>query len=477
MKAKIQQFGSMMSAMVMPNIGAFIAWGIIAALFIPAGYFPNETLNQLVSPMLTYVLPILIGYTAGFNIYGKRGGVAGAIATVGVIVGSDVTMLIGGMVMGPLGAILIRKFDKMIEGKVKPGFEMLVDNFSVGILGAILMVVGLLVIGPVYSVVSDFLMGAVNFAMDHNILQFTPIFVVPGQVLFLNNAINHGILGPLAIQQAAETGKSILFLIEANGGNWAGLILAYCVFGKGMAKKSAPGALAIVVIGGIGEVAYPYALIKPLTMLGAMAGQICALFWLTIMHGGTVAAVSPGSFIALCLMSPRGGLWINVVAYLIAAVVSFVICSAILKADKTPDEEEEAYEGSAPQARPAVAAAAASTADSADTAAAQAAPVSYGKRKIEKVVFACDAGMGSSVMGASMLKNQFNKLGLDLAVDHVSLNDLTEDIDVIVTSVNLYERALKQAPEGVPVIKIENFLDGAEQKRIAQTIRDMMTEQ
>ncbi len=466
MKAKIQQFGSKMSAMVMPNIGAFIAWGILTALFIPAGYFPNETLNELVAPTLTYLLPILIGYTAGFNVYGKRGGVAGAIATIGVVVGADVTMLIGGMIMGPLGAVLIRRIDKIFEGRIKPGFEMLVDNFSLGILGAILMVFGMMIVGPVYDVISGFLMGAVNFAMEHNMLQFTPAFVVPGQVLFLNNAINHGILGPLAIEQAAQAGKSILFLIEANGGNWAGLLLAYCLFGKGMAKKSAPGALAIVAIGGIGEVAYPYALIKPLTMLGAIAGQISGLFWLAAMNGGTVAAVSPGSFIALCLMSPKGGLIVNVMAYLISGTVSFVICALILKADKTPDEAEEVPEIDMSQF--------AGETDSADPVKAAEETKGFSKRRVEKVVFACDAGMGSSAMGASMLKNQFNKLGLSIAVDHVSLNELTDDMDVIITSVNLYERAKEQAPAGIPVIKIQNFLDAKEQGEIAKMIQDMM---
>lgn len=466
MKAKIQQFGSKMSAMVMPNIGAFIAWGILTALFIPAGYFSNETLNELVAPTLTYLLPILIGYTAGFNVYGKRGGVAGAIATIGVVVGADVTMLIGGMIMGPLGAVLIRRIDKIFEGRIKPGFEMLVDNFSLGILGAILMVFGMMIVGPVYDVISGFLMGAVNFAMEHNMLQFTPAFVVPGQVLFLNNAINHGILGPLAIEQAAQAGKSILFLIEANGGNWAGLLLAYCLFGKGMAKKSAPGALAIVAIGGIGEVAYPYALIKPLTMLGAIAGQISGLFWLAAMNGGTVAAVSPGSFIALCLMSPKGGLIVNVMAYLISGTVSFVICALILKADKTPDEAEEVPEIDMSQF--------AGETDSAEPVKAAEETKGFSKRRVEKVVFACDAGMGSSAMGASMLKNQFNKLGLSIAVDHVSLNELTDDMDVIITSVNLYERAKEQAPAGIPVIKIQNFLDAKEQGEIAKMIQDMM---
>ena len=83
--------------MVMPNIGAFIAWGFITALFIPEGWWPNGQLAQLVGPMLTYLLPLLIAYTAGRNVAGERGGVIGAIAAVGVIVGSQYDWRIGGL--------------------------------------------------------------------------------------------------------------------------------------------------------------------------------------------------------------------------------------------------------------------------------------------------------------------------------------------------------------------------------------------
>ena len=139
-------------------------------------------------------------------------------------------MMIGGMIMGPLGAWLIKQVDKALDGHVKPGLEMLVDNFSMGILGALMMIVGFMVVTPIFSGITHVLTIGVNFLITHNILPFAPIFVVPGQVLFLNNAINHGIFTPLAIEQAAHTGKSILYLIESNSGNWVGHILPYIVF-------------------------------------------------------------------------------------------------------------------------------------------------------------------------------------------------------------------------------------------------------
>lgn len=468
-KAKVQKMGGFLSGMVMPNIGALIAWGIVTALFLETGYFPNEKLAELISPTLTYLIPILFGYTGGYNVYGRRGAVAGTVATIGVVVGADVTMMIGGMIMGPLGAWIIKQVDKALDGHVKPGMEMLVDNFSMGIVGAIMMIAGYAIVTPIFAGITNILTVGVNFMISHNILPFTEVFVVPGQVLFLNNAINHGIFTPLAIEQASETGKSILYLVEANGGMWAGLVLAFAVFGKGMAKKSAPGAAIIQIIGGIGEVSFPYALIKPVTILGPILGGIAALFWFQIMDGGAVAAVSPGSLIALIIMSPKGKVFVNVGGYAIATVVSFVVVAFFLKRDKTPDDEEQEVQGidmsqfveshSAPG-------------EEKEQAAPSAANVE--KRKIEKIAFACDAGMGSSAMGASMLKTQLNKAGLYLDVSHVSIHQIPEDIDVVVTNTNLLEAAKKEAPAGIPIIEIKEFLNADEHKAIVQQIKDMM---
>lgn len=464
MKAKIQKFGGFLSGMVMPNIGALIAWGIITALFIPTGYFPNEEMNELVGPTLTYLVPILFGYTGGYAVYGRRGAVAGSVATMGVVIGADVTMMIGGMVMGPLGAWIIKQVDKVFDGHVKPGMEMLVDNFSMGIVGALMMIAGFKIVTPLFAGITNILTVGVNFMISHNILPFTEIFVVPGQVLFLNNAINHGIFTPLAIEQAAETGKSILYLVEANGGMWAGLVLAFMFFGKGMAKKSAPGAAIIQIIGGIGEVSFPYALIKPVVILGPILGGIGALFWFQIMDGGAVAAVSPGSLIALIVMSPKGKLFVNVAGYAIATAISFVVTAFFLKRDKTPDEDEQEMQGldmsqfvdshGAPE----------ETAASADVV----------KKDVKKVAFACDAGMGSSAMGASMLKTQLNKAGVFVDVDHVSIHQIPTDVDVVVTNTNLLDAARKEAPAGTTIIEIKEFLNADEHKAIAAKIKNMM---
>src|SRR3954468_1907081 len=328
---KIQRFGSYLSGMVMPNIGAFMAWGLITALFIPDGWLPNATLAALVSPMITYLLPLLIGYSGGRLVYDVRGGVVGAIATMGVIVGTDIPMFLGALIMGPLGGYVIKRFDRLIEGRVRQGFEMLVNNFSAGILGGLLAIVGLLGAGPIITVVSNALGSAVDFIINLGLLPLVSIFVEPAKILFLNNAINHGILAPLAFEQASEAGKSILFLVETNPGPGFGILLAYTVFGRGFATRSAPGAAVIQFLGGIHEIYFPYVLIKPLLVLAAIAGGASGLFVASIFQVGLVSTPSPGSIFAIMALTPRGNFTGVIADVLVATAVSFLVASVIIR--------------------------------------------------------------------------------------------------------------------------------------------------
>ncbi|PKG21503.1 mannitol-specific PTS transporter subunit IIC, partial [Niallia nealsonii] len=305
-RVKIQRFGSHLSGMIMPNIGAFIAWGLITALFIPTGWFPNEELAKLVSPMITYLLPLLIGYTGGKMVYDVRGGVVGAIATMGVIVGADIPMFLGAMIMGPIGGYLIKKVDDLLKGKVKTGFEMLVNNFTAGILGAIITIIAFKYVGPVVEGLSSLLSNGVQAIVDANLLPLASIFIEPAKVLFLNNAINQGILGPIGVEQAKEVGKSILFLLESNPGPGFGVLLAYCLFGKGTSKQTAPGAAIIHFLGGIHEIYFPYILMKPMLLLAVIGGGMSGVFTFTLFNTGLVATPSPGSIFALMAMAPKG---------------------------------------------------------------------------------------------------------------------------------------------------------------------------
>lgn len=331
MRERLQRFGSFLAAMIIPNLGAFIAWGLITALFIPAGWIPNEKFAELVGPMITYLLPLLIGFAGGRLVYDTRGGVLGAAATMGAVVGAEVPMFIGGMIMGPLGGWTIKKIDQMLEDKIPSGFEMLVNNFSAGILAVILAMIAQVAVGPLVQGISDIMGAGVQFLIDTRLLPVADLFIEPAKVLFLNNAINHGILAPLGVAQAQEQGYSILFMLETNPGPGLGLLLAFWFMGKGMAKQTAPGAIIIHFFGGIHEIYFPYVLAHPIMIVALWAGGILADLWFVIMNAGLVATPAPGSIMAYLAVTPYGQHFAVFTGVAIAAVASFVTGSFLLK--------------------------------------------------------------------------------------------------------------------------------------------------
>ena len=438
MRQQIQQFGRTLSGMVMPNIGAFIAWGFITALFIPEGWWPNGQLAQLVGPMLTYLLPLLIAYTAGRNVAGERGGVIGAIAAVGVIVGSDIPMFIGAMIMGPLAGYAIRRFDRMVEGHVKAGFEMLVSNFSIGILGMLLAVLGYYVVGSVVSGLTMLISSGAELVIRHGLPPLVSLFVEPAKVLFLNNAVNHGIFSPIGIEQARETGQSIMFLLETNPGPGLGVLLAYWLFGRGNARQSAPGAVIIQFFGGIHEIYFPYILARPVLIVAAIAGSAAGLLFFSLTDAGLVAPASPGSILSVLAMAPKGKTLIVLLGVVISAAVSLLVAAPFIRrASKTETEGDPAV-GKLPQ----------STAGISPHAAG---------RPVRKVIFACDAGMGSSALGATRFRKRLRDAEIGVAVGNSAADRIPSDADVVVCQSVLAER-IAAAAKGAELIVIDNFL-------------------
>ena len=466
MKEKVQSFGRFLSGMVMPNIGAFIAWGLITALFIEAGWFPNDKLATMVSPMLSYVLPILIAYTGGRMVGGQRGAVMGAIACVGVICGApDYPMLMGAMMVGPLGGFVIKKFDQAVEGKIPAGFEMLVNNFSIGILGMILAIIGFYLIGPVMAAVLVFLQGGVDILVNMGLLPLVSIFVEPAKVLFLNNAINHGIFTPLGAEQAKTLGKSIFYMIETNPGAGAGVLLAYWMFAKDkITKDSAPGALIVHVLGGIHEIYFPYVLMNPLLLLATIGGSVAAMFFNTLFNVGLVSPASPGSILAMLAVAPRGGQIMVIISFLIATAVSFVIASPIVKMSGSASLEEAQNQMSEMKA----ASKGQAVAGGAYTVAADGSEVDL--RTLDAIAFACDAGMGSSAMGAAVLQKKLEAAGLgNIKVHHYSVSEVPAGIRFVVCHKDLVERARKSAP-AARIVTISNFMNAPEYDQIVDEI-------
>ena len=450
MKNAIARFGKFLSGMVMPNIGAFIAWGFITALFIEKGWFPNERLASIQPYMLTYLLPILIAAQGGKMVGGDRGRVMGAIAVMGCIAGVGGTegqpMLMGAMIMGPLAGWVIKQFDKVMENRMPAGFEMLINNFSVGIFGMIMAILGYYAVGPVMSAILTVLSAGVSFLISHSLLPLVSIFLEPAKVLFLNNAINHGVFTPIGAEQVAEAGKSIMYMLETNPGPGLGVLLAYWIFSKDRTTRdSAPGAIIIQFFGGIHEIYFPYILMNPAVILAPIVGNMCAIFFFSITGAGLNGPAAPGSIIAFIMMSPRDSIFISIIGVAIAAAVSFVIAAPIVKmaGAKNLDEAQSKMQAMKAEAK------------------GQPIPVDAGAVKqgaqVHKVIFACDAGMGSSAMGATKFRNRIKGERPDLIVTNTSVDNIPADADIVVCQQILADRARRSAPQA-QLVTLANFL-------------------
>jgi len=473
-RVRVQKFGTFLSSMIMPNIGAIIAWGFITALFIPDGPFPNAQIASIVGPSIYFLLPILIAYAGGKIIHDVRGGVVGAFAVMGVILptsgtlaasavdkagnsiftwanGHEAPMFLGAMILGPLTAWVMKKFDQSVHGRVKPGFEMLVDNFAAGIIAAVMAIVGMFALAPVVLAIVGALGSAVQFLVDHSLLPLTSLFIEPAKVFFLNNAINHGVLTPLGIQQAQEQGKSVLFLLEANPGPGLGILLAYMVFGKGTARASAPGAALVHFFGGIHEIYFPYVLMKPKLLLATIAGGMAGVFTNVLFHTGLRAPAAPGSIIAVLLQTATDSYIGVIMSVAVATGVTFAIAAFLLKTDRSGDEGDLAAATSSME----------SMKGKKSLASATLAPaaVAVHAGPIRQIVFACDAGMGSSAMGASVLRRKIQAAGHDeVTVVNKSIANLTDTFDLVVTHQDLTERA-RQRTESAVHVSVDNFMN------------------
>lgn len=446
MKTALQKFGKFLSAMVMPNIGAFIAWGFITALFIADGWLPNEQLASIQPYMLTYLLPILIAATGGRMVSKDRGMVMGAIAIMGCIAGvggtEGQTMLMAAMFMGPFAGWIIKKFDQAMEGHMPAGFEMLINNFSVGIFGMILAIFGYYMIGPLMEIILAVLTAGVNALITRGLLPLVAIFIEPAKVLFLNNAINHGIFTPIGIEQAAETGRSIMYMLEANPGPGLGVLLAYWFFSKDKATRdSAPGAIIIHFLGGIHEIYFPYILMNPIVIIAPIVGNICAITFYSLTGCGLQGPASPGSIFAFVSMAPKDSILLTILGVVIAAGVSFAIAGPIIKLTsskaKSLDEAQDQMSEMKAQSKGLI--------------------TDQNIFAAKKIVFACDAGMGSSAMGATKFRNRLKTVRPDIVVTNTSVDNIPADCDIAVVQTVLQDRARECAPNAI-LVTIKNFL-------------------
>lgn len=515
-RVRIQRFGTFLSGMIMPNIPALIAWGIITAFFIPAGWTPNADLATLVFPVIHYLLPILIAYTGGHMVYQVRGGVVAAIAVMGAIAGSDllidqfnatlpagedplgyVHMFIGAMIMAPLAAYSMKWLDRLWDGKIRAGFEMLVNMFSAGIWGFVMVVIGFYPIAWLVNGIMTVLSNAVSWLVSTNLLPLTSIIIEPAKVFFLNNAINHGVLTPLGTQEAADTGQSILFLLEANPGPGLGLLLAFTFFGIGAARASAPGAAVIQFFGGIHEVYFPYALMKPTLILALIAGGATGVTTNMLLGGALRAPAAPGSIIAVMAQTAQGSYLAVILSVVLSAAVTFLVAAVILRASRKRDllaegdqfaaavSQTEANKGKSSAALDALRASDAKdrtalregeeAVDRLETEAETGGQLGGGEvavKPVHNIVFACDAGMGSSAMGASVLRSKIKKAGIeDVTVVNKAIANLDpSSADLVITQNQLTDRARQMTPDAVHV-SVDNFMNSPKYDEVVEMVR------
>lgn len=459
---KLQKFGAFLAGMVIPNIGAFIGFGLITAFFLETGWTPNAKLAQLISPILSSLLPILIAHTGGKMTGGDRGGVIGALATMGAIVAVDGTpMFLAAMILGPASGLIIKKFDDMVDGKIPSGFEMIVNNFSLGILGAIICCFAYYVFGPVMNAMTQVITNGVNFLVSHNALPLINILVEPGKVLFLNNALDHGIFGPIGYEQVKTLGHSALFMLVPNAGTGLGLLLAYWVFGEGEMKSAAPGMIIIHFLGGIHEVYFPYVLSNPLTIIGMIAGGMSGTTILSVFNGGTVATPSPGSIFSILALSPKDCLLVNILAVAVACAVSFVINSFFVKRMVSKEKAKGTTEAVAPEVKNVTAnnIAGVLTVDTVDV------------KNIKKIVVACDAGMGSSAMSAAALKKKVKAANLPIEVINTAISKIPDDADLVITHEELTGTAINAQPNKQH-LSISNYLKAPEYDALVERLKN-----
>jgi len=451
-RAKIQAFGGFLTGMVLPNIGAFIAWGLITAIFIPTGWFPNASIAKMVSPMITYLLPLLIAYTGGKAVGGPRGGVMGAIATMGIISGSSIPMFMGAMVMGPIGGYVIKKFDKAIDGKIPAGFEMIVNNFSMGIIGMILAIISYLAIGPAILSANLVVKAGIEAMVHANLIPLLAIINEPAKVLFLNNAIDQGIYAPIGVQDALIHGKSIYFMLASSPGPGLGLLLAFWLFGKGTSKESAPTAIIIHFFGGIHEMYFPYVLMKPIMVIPMILGGMSGIFTFKTLNAGLVAFPSPGSIFSFLAMTPRGGFISTIAGVTAGTIVTFLASSFILKLDNKVEGDVD-FKASQDLMK--------ELKGSKEIETKPQTVIRKDGTDIKLIVFACDAGMGSSAMGAALIRKKLAAAGLNVKVINKAIEKIPLDADLVICHENLLDRAKIVAPN-VEYITINNFIGAPE---------------
>ncbi|WHQ36846.1 hypothetical protein [Spiroplasma sp. SV19] len=482
----VQKFGSFMAGMIMPTVSLLIAWGLMAAMFLTnvqgesIGWFNVPALGRFVGPTMKYLIPSLIGFMAGKMIYDVRGGMLGAFVTFAAIIGNDwvydqfgatillingktinasnsPNQIIGAMILAPLTVYGFKKIEKLYINRVKVGFEMLVKNFSLALIAIIYAIMIFYAWGWIMFGISWVMISIINlFTKTPWVFPFMAILTEPLRAMFLNNALNHGVMVPLGTEDVVRqldngviNPASWFFMVGGNPGPGFGLLLAYVVWRK-QQRAAALGSSPIQLLGGIHEVHYVYIVAEPIMILATISGAFVSLGVVAIFSGGTRAVISPGSLISVIAMSPTAiKIAINIIAVLAGALTAFGVASFIMifKRHHKTDQliVNVTDEGIAFQ-DPVVSL----SQDRKKTP-------NFNWAKAKLLMVACDAGMGSSAMAAAILRKWCEKNNIDIIVKNCAVKDLTPDVDICVTMKTFADIAHEKIPNAY-IYPVSQFL-------------------
>ncbi len=284
-----------------------------------------------------------------------------------------------------------------------------------------------------------------------------------------------------------ESGKSILFLLEANPGPGLGILLAFTFFGVGIARSTAPGAIIIQFLGGIHEIYFPYVLQKPVLFLAVILGGGTGVLTNVLFNSGLTAPASPGSIIAVLGNTPRDSFLGVILSVVLSAAVSFAVASFFLLASRKRDLANGGGDMTAAMAKLQankgrdVNAATSSLLGNNSPANEEEAEAALGgvgsastatATRVESVVFACDAGMGSSAMGASVLRNKVKKAGIEgVTVVNKAIANLDGTEDLIITQEELTDRAKQKNPNAQHV-SVGNFMNAPQYDQVVDQLKN-----
>lgn len=412
-----------LSRMMMPNLSIFIAWMIISFALSQLNIEPVY-IQKVEKGILQLVLPLMIAYTGGELQSRGRGGIAAVVAVFGLILMTDAPQVFGAMALGPSAGWLIKHLDQMMKDKVRVGYEMITANVSVGVIGSLLFLVSYFLLAPLFEGISQVSYQVVDFFVRNNVFAGIHLILEPMKVFFFNNIINHGLLTPLGIEDAAVHGSSLLFLIETNPGPGMGVLIAYCWLGAKTIRTNAATALVVQALGGIHEVYFPFVLLHPALFVAPIIGGGSGTLIFQLFDAGLKAPASPGSLLIIMANAPLSKMLGIFAGITVSTIVSFSIASVILK---RPQKNHEVKNMS-------------------------------NRKQITEIIVACDAGMGSSAIGASILKRQLQEAQLSIPVRYESIYRVDDQAHILlVTQKELAAIAQKKAPH-VQHFHVENFL-------------------